>query len=145
MADTVLVTGVSGFIAKYVAAALLKDGYAVRGTVRSMGRADAVRDSVARMGADTTNLRFCEADLLADAGWDQALDGVRYVQHIASPFPMAQPKDREGLVPAARDGARRVLSAAMAADVERTVMTSSMVAMMYRANRPAEVPVHETD
>jgi len=145
MTDTVLVTGVSGFIAKYVAAALLKDGYAVRGTVRSMGRADAVRDSVVRMGADTTNLRFCEADLLADAGWDQALDGVRYVQHIASPFPMAQPKDREGLVPAARDGARRVLSAAMAADVERTVMTSSMVAMMDRANRPAEVPVHKTD
>jgi nucleoside-diphosphate-sugar epimerase len=49
------------------------------------------------------------------------------------------------LVPAARDGALRVLKAAMASGVARTVMTSSMVAMMYRANRPAEVAVHETD
>lgn len=145
MTDTVLVTGASGFIAKYVTAALLKDGYGVRGTVRSMARADAVRDSVARLGADTARLSFCEADLLDDAAWNQALEGVRYVQHIASPFPMAQPKDREALVPAAREGALRVLNAAISSGVARIVMTSSMVAMMYRANRPAEVAVHEAD
>ena len=143
MSDTVLVTGVSGFIAKYVAAALLAKGYAVRGTVRTMARAEAVRESIGRIGADPAGLTFCEADLLDDAGWDQALDGVRFVQHIASPFPMAQPKDREALVPAARDGALRVLQRATAA--ERIVMTSSMVAMMYRANRPQNVQVREDD
>jgi len=35
MTDTVLVTGVSGFIASHVAAGLLQQGYAVRGTVRN--------------------------------------------------------------------------------------------------------------
>ena len=145
MTDTVLVTGASGFIAKYVAAALLDKGYAVRGTVRTMAKADAVRESIARIGADTARLEFCEADLLADDGWGQATDGVRYVQHIASPFPMAQPKDREALVPAARDGALRVLKSAMAAGAARIVLTSSMVAMMYRANRPQTVQVAEDD
>ncbi len=104
MADTVLVTGASGFVAKYVTADLLKAGYAVRGTVRSLGRTDGVRESLTRLGADPSNLSFCEADLTAEDGWDAALEGVRYVQHIASPFPMAQPRDREALVPAARDG-----------------------------------------
>ena len=47
MTDTVLVTGVSGFIAKYVTAALLKDGYAVRGTLRAMARAVSVPYSIA--------------------------------------------------------------------------------------------------
>jgi nucleoside-diphosphate-sugar epimerase len=97
MTDTVLVTGVSGFVAKHVTAALLKDGYAVRGTLRYMARAVSMRESVTGLGADTSGLSFCEADLLADAGWGQALDGVRYIQHIASPFPLAQPKDRESI------------------------------------------------
>ena len=34
--ETVLLTGVSGFIAKHIALKLLNAGYAVRGTVRSL-------------------------------------------------------------------------------------------------------------
>lgn len=145
MTDTVLVTGISGFIAKHVALQLLNDGYAVRGTVRSQSRGDAVRETLAKNEADTGNLSFIEADLTDDAGWDKAVEGVRFVQHIASPFPMAQPRDREALVPAARDGALRVLRRALDGNVERIVLTSSMVAMMYRANRPATNIVSESD
>ena len=43
MSDTVLVTGISGVIAGHVALGLLKAGYRVRGSLRSPGRADAVR------------------------------------------------------------------------------------------------------
>ncbi|MGB8223231.1 MAG: NAD-dependent epimerase/dehydratase family protein [Polyangiales bacterium] len=35
----VLITGVSGFIAKHCAVELLNAGYRVRGTIRSLGRA----------------------------------------------------------------------------------------------------------
>jgi dihydroflavonol-4-reductase len=145
MTDTVLVTGISGFIAKHVALALIRKGYDVRGTLRSKSRADEVRAAVANHGGDARRLSFIEADLGSDAGWAEAVRGCRYVQHVASPFPMAQPKDREALVPSARDGALRVLRAALDEGVERIVLTSSMVAMMYRPDRPAEVRVGEAD
>lgn len=145
MADTVLVTGITGFIAKWVARDLLAAGYAVRGTLRSAARADEVRAALAAHEADTTGLSFVEADLTSDAGWAEAAAGCRFVLHIASPFPLNQPAGREALVPAAREGALRVLRAALGAGAERIVMTSSMVAMMYRAGRPAEFTVRESD
>jgi len=143
--DTVLVTGISGFIAKHVALELLRQGYAVRGTVRALGGADEVRRSLAAHGADVARLTCVAADLDRDVGWAEAVSGCRYVQHIASPFPLEVADDREALVPAARDGALRVLDAALTAGVERVVMTSSMVAMMYRPGRPAECSIHEGD
>lgn len=145
MADTVLVTGISGFIAKRVTLALLTQGYEVRGTLRSAGRAEEVRAAIAAAGGDISRLSFVVADLGSDEGWAEAVDNCRFVQHIASPFPLAPPRDREALVPAARDGALRVLEGALAAGVERIVMTSSMVAMMYRPGRPALVRVTEDD
>lgn len=143
--ETILVTGISGFIAKHVALQLLQGGHAVRGTVRTPAGADGVRDTLARHGADVSRLSFTVADLDHDAGWAEAVTGCRCVQHIASPFPLEVGDDREALVPAARDGALRVLDAALAANVERVVMTSSMVAMMYRAERPAVCRVREGD
>jgi dihydroflavonol-4-reductase len=143
--DQVLVTGISGFIAKRVALDLLNVGYAVRGTVRKLAGAEHVLATLAAAGADTSRLSFVEADLLSDDGWSDSVKDCRYVQHIASPFPMQVPKDREALVPAARGGALRVLEAALKAGVERIVLTSSTVSMMYRANRPAEFTFSEDD
>ncbi|NWH07612.1 MAG: NAD-dependent epimerase/dehydratase family protein [Alphaproteobacteria bacterium] len=145
MSDTVLITGITGFIAKWVARDLLKAGFSVRGTLRTAAREKEVRDTLTAEGADTSGLAFAVADLTSDKGWAEAAAGCRYVQHIASPFPLNQPRGREDLVPGARDGALRVLKAACDAGVERIVMTSSMVAMTYRANRPRHLVVRETD
>ena len=145
MTDRVLVTGVSGFIAKHVALALLKAGFSVRGSVRALATGDKVRETLAKHGADISRLEFVAADLIADTGWTEAVAGCRYVAHLASPFPMRQPRDREALVPAARDGALRVVSAALKAGAERVVLTSSMAAMAYRPNRPATMTFSEQD
>lgn len=135
MSEQVLVTGISGFIAKHIALNLLQQGYKVRGTVRASTHTDEVRQALQSHDADISELSFIEADLGSDAYWTEAAQDCAYVQHVALPFPMKQPRDRESLVPEARQGALRVLEAARTADVKRIVFTSSMVAMMYRANR----------
>ena len=83
------------------------------------------------------------ADLEADEGWNEAAKGCAGVIHVASPFPVAQPRDRHALTPAARGGALRVLKAAKNAG--RIVMTSSVAAMMYRAERPSVFSFGEED
>ncbi|NNE42425.1 MAG: aldehyde reductase [Marinicaulis sp.] len=143
MADLILVTGVSGFIAKHVAFQLLQKGYAVRGTIRALNKADQVKRTLSEAGADISNLEFAAADLSSDDGWDAAADGCINVLHIASPLPTSQPRHREALVPAARDGALRVLNASR--NAERIIMTSSIAAMGYKADRPAEYTFGEDD
>lgn len=145
MRDCVLVTGASGFIAKHVICALLEAGYDVRATVRSQAGADRVKVVVRDAGHDPARVAFLEADLNSDASWQSAATGCRFVQHIASPFPLRQPRDREALVPVARDGTIRVIDAALSARVERIVLVSSALTMIYRAGRPATITVTESD
>lgn len=141
----VLITGITGFIAKHVALAALTAGHDVRGTVRSTRKADVLKATLSKAGADVGRLSLVEADLTADAGWTRAVEGMDALLHVASPFPISQPRGREDLVPAARDGALRVTRAALEAGVPRVVMTSSMVAMMYRAGRKGDFTVREGD
>jgi len=128
-AEKVLVTGASGFIAKHCIAELLRRNHPVRATLRNLGRADEVRRSVALAGADAAGVELVTADLLSDAGWAEAMDGCTYVLHVASPFPITEPKDPDDVIRPAREGALRVLRAASDAGVKRVVLTSSVVAI----------------
>ncbi len=145
MTDTVLVTGITGFIASHVAADLLNKGFAVRGTVRNTAKGERLAETLAAKGVETSNLELIEADLGKDAGWKAAVKDCRYVQHIASPFPLEAPANREALVPEARAGAMRVIEQAIGAGAERVVMTSSMVAMMGQPGRGKTMVVKEDD
>lgn len=125
----VLVTGISGFVGQHCAAELLKKGYAVRGSVRSLSRTDEVTIGIKNEIDPKGNLEFCELDLMKDAGWDKAMEGCDYVLHIASPFVVKVPKDENELIKPAVDGTLRALKAAKKAGVKRVVLTSSTVAM----------------
>lgn len=132
--DSVLLTGVSGFVAKHVALKLLNAGYAVRGTLRRLDRADEVRAALQPYLTEQAGaLSFVQADLESDAGWAEALAGVTALVHTASPFPAAQPKDPAQLIRPAVEGTERVLKAAAAAGVTRVVLTSSAVAVLNEA------------
>ena len=48
--DKVLVTGANGFLAVHVVDILLKKGYAVRGVVRSLEKADHIKQLFAKYG-----------------------------------------------------------------------------------------------
>jgi len=128
MSDTVLVTGVSGYVGQHCAAELLRQGFRVRGSLRNARMADAVRDGIARV-APVEHLDFVALDLRADAGWDAAMAGCRFALHVASPYVLAEPRDTATLIEPAVQGTRRALAAARRAGVERVVVTSSVVAM----------------
>jgi nucleoside-diphosphate-sugar epimerase len=85
------------------------------------------------------------ADLGSDAGWPEAVNGCRYVLHVASPFPPVQPKDPNELIVPARDGALRVLRAALEAGVERVAMTSSIAAVRPSRQSSEAAPYTEAD
>src|SRR5437764_71393 len=112
MADRVLLTGISGFLGGHVALALLNGGFLVRGSVRDFKKSDKVRATLRKAGADVSRLEFVVLDLNSDQGWDAAMDGVRYLQHTASPFVTSMPRDRMELIRPAVEGTRRALNAA---------------------------------
>lgn len=129
---TVLVTGGSGYIGGWCVIGLLQQGYVVRATVRDLKREAEVRAALAKVVDPGNRLSFHAANLTADAGWDEAVEGCDYVLHVASPLGVAEPKDPNELIVPARDGAKRAISAAIKAGVKRVVMTSSVAATSRR-------------
>ena len=134
--EKVLVTGGSGYVAQFVMAQALAAGYAVRTTVRNVAKSQAkVLAGLAELGADASGVEFVAADLTHDDGWLEAMNGIDFVLHVASPMPLDLPKDENDLIIPAKEGALRVMQAAHAAGVKRVVMTSAFGAVgMGRAD-----------
>jgi nucleoside-diphosphate-sugar epimerase len=128
MSGTVLVTGGSGYIGSWCVIGLLQQGYMVRTTVRNRAREGQVRAAIGTAVDAQNRLTFFEADLMSDAGWDDATRGCDYVLHVASPLGVQEPKDPNVLITPAREGAKRAINAAIKAGVKRVVMTSSVAA-----------------
>lgn len=124
-----LVTGISGFVGQHCAVELLKKGYAVKGSLRSLSKTDEVINGIKKEIDPNGNLEFCKLDLMKDDGWDKAMEGCDFVLHIASPFVVKVPKDENELIKPAVEGTLRVLKAAKKAGVKRVVLTSSTAAM----------------
>jgi dihydroflavonol-4-reductase len=147
--QTVFLTGASGFIAKHIVLQLLNAGYQVRGSVRSLDRADEVRAAIEPHLVDPSDLSqrlsFVALDLGSDAGWAEAMQGCEALLHTASPFPLAQPRNEQDLIRPAVDGTLRALKAASAAGIERVVLTSSAVAVMYGRLPPGKLAYDEAD
>jgi nucleoside-diphosphate-sugar epimerase len=146
---TVLVTGGSGFLGGWCVAELLRQGQTVRTTVRDPAREDELRERLRKLsgepapGADE-RLSMVTADLRDDSGWADAVAGCEHVLHVASPFPLVQPKDPDELIVPAREGTLRVLRAALGAGAARIVVTSSVAAVGASAKSSAR-PLDESD
>jgi nucleoside-diphosphate-sugar epimerase len=128
---TVLVTGGSGFIAGWCIKQLIEEGWQVRATLRALKREAEVRGWLSKKVDLADRLTFVQADLIADAGWAQAMAGVEYVLHVASPIPATLPRHEDELIVPAREGTLRALRFARDAGARRVVVTSSTAAITY--------------
>lgn len=144
--EIVLVTGGTGFIAQHCIIALLKNGYTVRTTVRSLKREAEVRQQLKQGGVEeNANLTFVVADLRSDEGWADAAAGCAYVMHGASPTPTGDQVTEADWVQPAIEGNLRVLRAARDAGVKRIVLTSAFGAIGVGHPAGYRRPFDETD
>ena len=127
----VLVTGATGYIATHVVQQLLLSGnYRVRGTIRSLKNEAKVKELKGLVPDAKYPLDLCEADLVNKESWLPAVQGCKYVFHLASPFPSSAPKHPNDVIRPAVDGTVNVLAAcAESGSVKKVVLTSSIAAI----------------
>ena len=131
MTESVLVTGVSGFVGSAVARALLADGHRVRALVRPTSP---------RGNLEGLDVEVAVGDMRDAASLDRALHGMRHLFHVAADYRIWAP-DPEEIVRANLEGTRSVMAAARRAGLERIVYTSSVATLALRNDG---VPVDET-
>tara|TARA_B100001996_G_scaffold42221_1_gene30606 strand:- start:3964 stop:4971 length:1008 start_codon:yes stop_codon:yes gene_type:complete len=127
--EKVLVTGGSGYIGLHCISQLLKAGFSVRTSLRSMDRKKEIQEALSGLIKDDKSLEFCELDLMRDDGWDDAVKGCSYVLHVASPVYEKNMKDENSFIQPAKQGLLRALKPAIKYKIKRFVMTSSIAAI----------------
>ncbi|EPX71492.1 flavonol reductase/cinnamoyl-CoA reductase family protein [Schizosaccharomyces octosporus yFS286] len=124
-----LVTGVTGFIGAHVAVSLLNKGYRVRGTVRSMEKAN----ELIRLNPELKDkIEFVIVkDIMEPYAFKDVVKDCDYVCHIASPFFVSNVTDNKAqLLDPAVQGTLSALEAAITEPkVKRVVITSSFAAV----------------
>jgi dihydroflavonol-4-reductase len=125
----VLLTGISGYIAMHCAKELLMRDYHINATVRNLDKVEDIKNALSALSLDVNKIQFFQADLLSDDNWADAMVDCEYVMHVASPYPLNQPKDENVLIKPAVEGTERVVSLAIENNVKKIVLTSSVVAV----------------
>lgn len=119
MSGTVLVTGGSGFLGAAIVRTFLTAGYDVRALVRPTSL---------RTNLELADVALVEGDLLDPASLRAALDGVRYLVHVAADYRLWT-RDPAELIATNVEGTAAIMTAASAAGVERIVYTSSVAVL----------------
>ncbi|KAL0956958.1 hypothetical protein HGRIS_003059 [Hohenbuehelia grisea] len=134
----ILVSGVTGFIAAWVADRLLHKGYSVRGTVRSKEKGAKLAETFKERGFGADKFEYVVVKDIAEKGaFDEAVKGVDAIEHVASPYHV-EADDPQDLIAPAVNGTVGILESALkyAPTVKRVVITSSCAAVRHEDTKP---------
>lgn len=144
-AETVLVTGGTGFLGAQCVFQSLQKGYNVKTTVRSINKKKEVIETLKTAGITSFDkLAFVETSLTEDDNWNEAVKDCKYVLSVASPVFFTVPKNENEVIRPVVDGVLRVLKAARNAGVKRVVMTSNFGAVGF-SNKNLNTETTEAD
>jgi len=131
----VLVTGADGYLATWATKKYLEAGYSVRGTVRSLSKSAFLNDKFACYG-DRFELVVVE-DITKDGAFDEAVQDVDAIAHIASPFHFTSTNPDDLIIPAVR-GTTSILNSALknGSNLKRVILTSSVAAVCEDTTEP---------
>ena len=124
-----LVTNATGYISLHIVNLLLKQGFFVRGTVRSLN------DEIESFLKNQIRLELVEADLLEPESWYNAVQNIDIVIHVITPSPVERPGDGQGLMMPSVRGTLNVLNAAANSNVKRVIVNSSALTMLGSSNK----------
>ncbi|MBL4757745.1 MAG: NAD-dependent epimerase/dehydratase family protein [Rhizobiales bacterium] len=128
MADKILVSGASGFIASHIIEKLLAAGSEIVGTVRDPANYEKTAHLMTMKGAET-HLTLVAADLNDSDPFSDYVD-VDIIMHTASPYVLTVKNAQRDLVAPAVNGTLSMLTAAAKSKrVRRVILTSSMAAV----------------
>ena len=131
--DLVLLTGASGHLGFRALVEALSAGYRVRAAVRSQDKADLIlaAPSIKTLNPGSKLHFVIIPDILADGAYDEAVNGVKYVVHCASPISFPTDNYERNIIEPAIKGTMGILkSAAKVPSVHRIVITSSEIAVI---------------
>ncbi|WWC57766.1 uncharacterized protein I303_100301 [Kwoniella dejecticola CBS 10117] len=110
---TVLLTGISGFLSAHVALTFLKNGWTVRGTLRSPSKKQEILDIPEyKPYVENGQLQLVVTGPLENGDYTEAVKGVDAVVHTASPVEFGDEEFRESHLGPAQKGTTTVLEAA---------------------------------
>ncbi|KAL4867217.1 hypothetical protein BDV12DRAFT_171732 [Aspergillus spectabilis] len=138
----VLITGTTGFVGSEVAWNVLNAGYKARLVVR---RAEQIAKLKQRYALYVEQLEFAVVpDLTAPGCYDESLQGIDYVLHLASPLPGSG--DSNLLVPAVKGTVSILHGASKVSSVKKVVITASVASLIpFRGSREGIVIKETTD
>jgi len=123
------VTGAAGFVGSAIVRSFLAAGYPVRALVRK---------SSVRRNLDRLDIEIVEGDMRDAESVARAMAQVRYVVHAAADYRLWAPEPDEILRNNVA-GTRTIMEAALRANVERLVYTSSVATLaLRRGGEPAD-------
>jgi nucleoside-diphosphate-sugar epimerase len=135
--DLVLLTGATGYLGYLTLIKLLKAGYKVRAAVRSLAKAAKVEAAPSVKALGLSVEWIVVPNMVTEGAYDEAVKGVKYVVHVASPIPTfgLDPVPTEKLAEyfleqAPKSEIGMLESAQRSGTVKRIVVTSSVVAIV---------------
>ncbi|KAI0454569.1 hypothetical protein F5B21DRAFT_524591 [Xylaria acuta] len=137
--NTILITGLNGYLAGRTAELILREGYRVRGTVRNQVAGEKVKAALLQLGYCSDDIDVVEIpDMCRHGSLDSAAAGCIAIFHLASPLAEIWTLPPSEVVRITTESTARVLSAA-----ERTSETMKSVVFMSSAAALFDIPLED--
>jgi nucleoside-diphosphate-sugar epimerase len=128
--DLVLLTGSTGFIGFRTLIQALSQGYHVRAAIRSESKISLLKAAQATQPYLDQLTFAIVPDIEKEGAFDQAVQGVTYIVHMASPLSKGTDDHEKDLIQPAIRGTLSILRSALKEPgVKRVVITSSVTAV----------------